>query len=72
MGWGYSGVVGEKVRSKGRRREARDISSEDREEFEGLGRECWRQMEGLRGEWEGLLRWSDEAEEEAGSGPKKS
>lgn len=56
-GWGYGGVVGERGKGrKGRMRGARDLTSEAREDFEGLGRECWGAMEELRGVWEERLR----------------
>ena len=56
-GWGYGGVVGEKGEGRrGRMRGARDVTAEGREAFEGLGRECWGLMEGLREEWEERLR----------------
>lgn len=58
-GWGFGGgvtdVEGVGRRSNGRMRGARDVTSEDREAFEELGRECWGLMEGLREEWEGRL-----------------
>lgn len=56
-GWGYGGVAGERGEGrKGRMRGARDLTSEAREEFEGLGRECWGAMEELRAAWEERLR----------------
>lgn len=39
----------------GSRRGFGEVTREDREEFEELGRECWRQMEGLRLAWEERL-----------------
>lgn len=66
-GWGYGGVVGRPVleedRARRRKRGAVDLTREEKERFEGLGRECWRYMEGLRGEWEGIL---DEEERRIG------
>ncbi len=56
-GWGFGGRVGD-ARGRGRKgrwRFARDLTGGEREEFEVLGRECWREMEALRGEWEGRL-----------------
>lgn len=56
-GWGYGGVAGERGEGrKGRMRGARDLTAEAREEFEELGRGCWRAMEDLRGVWEERLR----------------
>ena len=58
-GWGLGGRFGEE---KGRgtriggRRGAQKLTREGREHFEELGRECWRQMEGLRVEWETRLK----------------
>lgn len=59
-GWGYGGVVdGEHVveadRVRRRRRGMKVATAEDRVRFEDLGRECWRQMEELRVEWDALL-----------------
>src|SRR4029077_15556586 len=54
-GWGYGGVVGRPVlvadRCRRRKRGATDLTAEEREEFEELGRRCWQQMEELRVEW---------------------
>ena len=33
-----------------------EVTREDRESFEELGRECWREMEALRVAWEERLR----------------
>lgn len=45
------------VRSRiGTRRDFREVTREDREDFSELGRECWREMEGLRVMWEERLR----------------
>ncbi|MCJ1401260.1 3-keto-steroid reductase [Xylographa trunciseda] len=56
-GWGYGGKVGQgrEFGSRGRRRDAKDLTVEDREAFEDLGREAWREMEALRVEWEKRL-----------------
>ena len=56
-GWGFGGRVGDgRGRGrKGRWRFARDLTEGEREEFEVLGRECWREIEALRVEWEGRL-----------------
>jgi 3-keto steroid reductase len=56
-GWGMSGVVGEVEEAEmvGRRPGARELSEEERVEFEVLGAECWREMERLRGIWERRL-----------------
>ena len=61
-GWGYGGVVtvNEKkdeigYRRKGRRPGATDLTIEARQEFEELGRICWKQMEDLRERWESIL-----------------
>ena len=40
----------------GTRKGFREVNREDREGFEELGRECWREMEGLRVAWEDRLR----------------
>jgi 3-keto steroid reductase len=62
-GWGYGGVVGTPVvdadRHRRRKRGAMDLTSEDKEKFEELGRQCWKQMEELRIEWDAIL---DQAE----------
>ena len=34
----------------------REVTQEDRENFQELGRECWREMEGMRVAWEEMLR----------------
>ncbi|KAH0544553.1 hypothetical protein FGG08_001325 [Glutinoglossum americanum] len=54
-GWGWGGIVGEEVQRGGRISGAKALTREAREEFEVLGRECWRRMEGLREEWEERL-----------------
>ena len=57
-GWGWDGLVGsasEAERHKGRKKGARDLTIEAREEFEITGAKCWRAMEQLRREWEVLL-----------------
>jgi 3-keto steroid reductase len=58
-GWGWDGKVGAVVegeRRKGRHKHAVDLTDESRVEFEVLGGQCWKQMEELRKEWEGLLK----------------
>ncbi|PLB35008.1 3-keto-steroid reductase [Aspergillus candidus] len=58
-GWGHGGVVGtpvvEEDRLRRRKRGDADLGSEEKEEFVELGRRCWREMEVLRGVWEGVL-----------------
>ncbi|OCL07565.1 3-keto-steroid reductase [Glonium stellatum] len=54
-GWGWGGVVGERIRKKGRRRGVKDLTERDRKQFEELGRDCWKEMEQLREEWEARL-----------------
>ncbi|KAL2824845.1 hypothetical protein BJY01DRAFT_230364 [Aspergillus pseudoustus] len=58
-GWGHGGVVGpaviEEDRLRRRKRGARDATAEEKELFEYLGRQCWRQMEELRQQWDELL-----------------
>jgi len=69
-GWGWSGRVegvneGEEEKdgvvehvlrkSVGRQRDVADVTKEELEDFEELGRECWEQMEELREEWEEIL-----------------
>lgn len=64
-GWGYGGVVGPAVvnedRTRRRKRGAVDLTEEEKERFEELGRKCWRRMEELRIQWDRIL---DEAEKE--------
>ena len=57
-GWGLGGRMGEGdvVDRIGTKKGFRDVTREDREDFEELGRECWREMEGLRVAWEERLR----------------
>ncbi|KAF6237714.1 hypothetical protein HO173_003915 [Letharia columbiana] len=57
-GWGLGGRMGEGDMSNriGSRRGFQEVTREDREGFEELGRECWREMEGLRVAWEEMLR----------------
>ncbi|PYH88284.1 3-ketosteroid reductase [Aspergillus ellipticus CBS 707.79] len=59
LGWGYGGVVGGAVveadRVRRRKRGMKDLTAEERVEFEELGRESWKQMEELRVLWEGIL-----------------
>ncbi|KAL4891865.1 hypothetical protein BDV59DRAFT_59790 [Aspergillus ambiguus] len=58
-GWGYGGVVGGAVleadRARRRKRGAVDLTREERERFEELGRTCWKRMEELRVQWEEIL-----------------
>ncbi|KAJ5532516.1 hypothetical protein N7494_009068 [Penicillium frequentans] len=62
-GWGYGGVVGaaavEADRRRLRKRGAADLTAEQKENFEQLGRQCWKEMEELRIQWDAIL---DEAE----------
>ena len=62
-GWGHGGVVGTPIveadRNRRRKRGAVDLTREDKENFEELGRQCWRQMEELRIKWDAIL---DQAE----------
>lgn len=57
-GWGFGGTVGAESSfgQKGRRRGAKDLTVEEREKFEELGREAWKEMERLRIEWEKRLK----------------
>jgi len=57
-GWGFGGTVGGESRfgKKGRRRDAKDLTVEERERFEELGRDAWKEMERLRSEWETRLK----------------
>lgn len=60
-GWGIGGevVVGEGGKKRtGSWRGLNVTTLEVREEFEALGRDAWREMEGLRVEWERRLGWS--------------
>jgi 3-keto steroid reductase len=57
-GWGWDGEIGsadDGERRKGRRKGAVDLTKESREDFEILGGNCWKEMEVLRLEWEGIL-----------------
>lgn len=47
------GDVGNRI---GSRKGFREVTREDREDFEELGRECWRELESLRTMWEERLR----------------
>jgi 3-keto steroid reductase len=62
-GWGHGGVIGKFVneadRVRRRKRGAVDLTREQKEEFEELGRQCWKQMEELRVQWDEIL---DQAE----------
>lgn len=58
-GWGWNGTVEETKGCEqriGRRKNGVDVTKEMREEFEVLGGKCWKQMEDLRREWEGVLK----------------
>ena len=57
-GWGLGGRMGEPEvgKRKGTRKGLKEVTREDREEFEELGRKCWRQMEDLRMLWEERLK----------------
>lgn len=55
VGWGFGGRIGE-TRPKVGRWELWVNDEERLKEFEGLGRECWARMEGLRVEWEGRIK----------------
>ncbi|KAJ5983487.1 hypothetical protein N7481_005586 [Penicillium waksmanii] len=65
-GWGNGGVVGAAVvdadRTRRRKRGMVDLTREQKESFEDLGRQCWKQMEELRIKWDGIL---DKAEQRA-------
>ena len=56
-GWGLGGRMGEEklAKRKGTRPGTLEITKEDREDFEQLGRDCWSQMETLRLEWEARM-----------------
>ncbi|CCC12620.1 unnamed protein product [Sordaria macrospora k-hell] len=67
-GWGWDGTVETRTELKnekgergagrkivGRKSGATDLTEEKRVEFEQLGVDCWKEMERLRGEWEGRL-----------------
>jgi 3-keto steroid reductase len=58
-GWGYGGVVGTPVleadRTRRRKRGAVDLTIEEKEKFEELGRQSWKQMEELRIQWDAIL-----------------
>ena len=57
-GWGLGGRRGEGDLSKrwGKRKGIEQATEEDRLQFEELGRDCWRQMEELRAQWEERTR----------------
>jgi len=64
-GWGLGGRMGEGESRgrKGTRREfEKEVTREDRQGFEEMGRECWKRMEALRVMWEERMR--DVIEEE--------
>ncbi|KAF3034613.1 3-keto-steroid reductase [Didymella heteroderae] len=54
-GWGWGGRLSEYKR-QGRDPHAKDLTKEDRENFEVVGRRCWEELELLRCEWEDRLR----------------
>lgn len=54
-GWGWGGRLREYKR-KGRDPFARDLTKEQKEDFEETGRKCWEEMETLRCDWEDRLR----------------
>ncbi|KAI9814566.1 MAG: 3-keto-steroid reductase [Pycnora praestabilis] len=54
-GWGYSGVVGQEGKRKGRAPNVKNLTPQAREEFGSIGRECWKEMEELREDWEKRL-----------------
>jgi 3-keto steroid reductase len=59
QGWGYSGEVGVVPSgsvSAGKWLGLKATGKEEREAFEMMGREVWREMEGMRVEWEGTLK----------------
>lgn len=65
-GWGWTGKVeglddadgatGILRKAKGRKGGARLVTEESRVEFEETGALCWREMEGLRAEWESRMK----------------
>ncbi|KKK21557.1 hypothetical protein ARAM_006475 [Aspergillus rambellii] len=55
-------------RNRRRKRGAEDLTGPEKERFEVLGRECWKQMEELRIKWDALL---DEEEEERRRGEEE-
>ena len=58
-GWGWNGTVEaakEGEQRIGRRKNAVDVTKESREDFEVQAAKCWRQMEDLRKQWEGILK----------------
>lgn len=70
-GWGHGGVVGtavvEEDRLRRRKRGARDLTAEEKQHFEELGRRCWREMEELRIQWEGILDETEAAASRSGT-----
>ncbi|KAF2654923.1 3-keto-steroid reductase [Lophiostoma macrostomum CBS 122681] len=62
-GWGWGGRLDESTNRKGRSPFAKDLTKEDKEQFEETGRKCWEELEKLRIEWEQRL-------DEAGVGVK--
>lgn len=57
-GWGLGGRMGEGdlIKRNGTRKGTKEVTRDDRVAFEELGRECWRQMEDLRMQWEERLK----------------
>jgi 3-keto steroid reductase len=54
-GWGWGGKLGEYKRT-GRDPFAKDLTEKSQDRFLETGRECWKEMERLRIEWERRLR----------------
>ena len=56
-GWGWDGrpETSSVTRLRGRMRGAKDLTKADREKFEELGKECWKEMERMRVDWEERL-----------------
>ncbi|KAF3388513.1 3-keto-steroid reductase [Penicillium rolfsii] len=58
-GWGHGGVVGGPIldadRKRRRKRGMKDLTREEKEKLEELGRQCWKQMEELRIKWDAIL-----------------
>ena len=65
-GWGHGGVIGRPVveadRRRQRKRGAIDLTRDDKEHFEDMARQCWKQMEELRIQWDGILDKAEEKE----------
>ncbi|KAM5484557.1 3-keto-steroid reductase [Microsporum canis] len=58
-GWGYGGVVGPAIleadKMRRRKRGATDTTEKEKTAFIETGRECWKQMEEMRLQWEDIL-----------------